>query len=389
LSDGHLTDRGRQMQRLPLSPRLSAILLAADGATEAALTCALLAERQVRTARGGPVATTTNDALSAIEKGLPAHVSKVARLLQTHLGAEPARRMSEADLRRAILAGYPDRVAWRREPGSPRVLLSSGPGATIDSESGVRGGEFIVALDVVAGRPGQAEARVRMAAQIERDWLKPTHSRVEHTLDENSGIVRAVWVDYYDAVILAERPAQLDQIEVERLLVDAWLARPERDDEEQLLRRARFAGLGVTRAELVRRAAHGARALREIEVEQGLSFDDRQRVDRSAPQTLTVPSGREARLEYQVDGSVTASVKLQELFGLADTPRVGPGRVPVLFALLAPNGRPVQLTKDLRSFWERTYPEVRKELRGRYPKHPWPEDPWSATPTARTKKRGV
>ena len=108
-----------------------------------------------------------------------------------------------------------------------------------------------------------------------------------------------------------------------------------------------------------------------------------------APQTIGVPSGREARLEYQADGSVSAAVKLQELFGLADTPRVGPRRDPVLLALLAPNGRPVQMTRDLRSFWERTYPEVRKELRGRYPKHPWPEDPWTATPTARTTRRGV
>jgi ATP-dependent helicase HrpB len=99
-----------------------------------------------------------------------------------------------------------------------------------------------------------------------------------------------------------------------------------------------------------------------------------------------VPSGRAVRLEYGDDG-VTASVKLQELFGLVDTPRIGPRREPVLFALLAPNGRPVQMTRDLRSFWERTYPEVRKELRGRYPRHPWPEDPWNATPTARATPR--
>ena len=83
----------------------------------------------------------------------------------------------------------------------------------------------------------------------------------------------------------------------------------------------------------------------------------------------------------------SASVKLQELFGLADTPRIGPRREPVQLALLAPNGRPVQITRDLRSFWDRTYPEVRKELRGRYPKHPWPEDPWTAPPTARAKRK--
>jgi ATP-dependent helicase HrpB len=93
------------------------------------------------------------------------------------------------------------------------------------------------------------------------------------------------------------------------------------------------------------------------------------------------------RLEYRADGTVSAAVKLQELFGLADTPTVGVRREPVLLSLLAPNGRPVQLTRDLRSFWDRTYPQVRKELRGRYPKHPWPDDPWTAPPTARAKRR--
>jgi ATP-dependent helicase HrpB len=113
----------------------------------------------------------------------------------------------------------------------------------------------------------------------------------------------------------------------------------------------------------------------------------RQDLDRLAPPRLTVPSGRTHALEYQEDGTVVASIKLQELFGLAETPRIGPHGEPVLLALLAPNGRPVQRTRDLRSFWENTYPEVRKELRGRYPRHPWPDDPWTATPTARTKRR--
>jgi ATP-dependent RNA helicase HrpB len=110
-------------------------------------------------------------------------------------------------------------------------------------------------------------------------------------------------------------------------------------------------------------------------------------LDRDAPATLAVPSGRTARLEYNEDGTVSASVKLQELFGLAETPRVGRRKEPVILALLAPNGRPVQITRDLRSFWNNTYPDVRKELRGRYPKHPWPEDPWSATPTRKLKGR--
>jgi ATP-dependent helicase HrpB len=92
-------------------------------------------------------------------------------------------------------------------------------------------------------------------------------------------------------------------------------------------------------------------------------------------------------IEYPGDGRVEVSVKLQELFGLADSPRIGPRQTPVTFHLLAPSGRPVQTTNDLKSFWARTYPEVRKELRGRYPRHPWPEDPWTAPATHRTKRR--
>ena len=122
-------------------------------------------------------------------------------------------------------------------------------------------------------------------------------------------------------------------------------------------------------------------------VEDDLSWEVRQALAKQAPDRLRVPSGREMPIEYQDDGGVSVSVKLQELFGLAETPRLGPGRTPVTFHLLAPSGRPVQTTRDLKSFWERTYPEVRKELRGRYPRHPWPDDPWNATPTHRTKRR--
>ena len=111
-------------------------------------------------------------------------------------------------------------------------------------------------------------------------------------------------------------------------------------------------------------------------------------LDRLAPTHLAVPSGSHIRLAYAVDGSAPVlAVKLQEMFGLADTPTVNEGRTQVLLHLLSPAQRPIQVTQDLRSFWANTYPSVRKELRGRYPKHPWPEDPWNAPPTRRTVKR--
>jgi ATP-dependent helicase HrpB len=393
-SAGRLTDAGHRMQRLPLHPRLSAILLAAGGAREAAVACALLSERHYQSVQSGQRPTTTSDLLSAVERArdLPDHVLGTARALQSLVKRDgPASgSIDESVFRRALFAGYPDRVGRRRESGSPRVLMSSGHGAVVGAESGVRDGEFLIALDVTAGRPGEgAEARIRMTSTVERSWLTPTHTRVDHVFDQDAGVVRAVSRDYYDALVLVERQARADPDEVARLLVDAYLSTPLSDASEQLLRRTRYAGLDIDVRVLAERAARGVRSLGGLDIDRGLTDDERRRLDRMAPLTIGVPSGREARLDYQADGSVTAAVKLQELFGLADTPRVGPRRDPVLLALLAPNGRPVQMTRDLRSFWERTYPEVRKELRGRYPKHPWPEDPWTAQPTARTTRRGV
>src|SRR5262249_5906063 len=172
-----------------------------------------------------------------------------------------------------------------------------------------------------------------------------------------------------------------------QILTDAWLARGPRPDDEQLLRRLRFAGHEADVAAVVRTAAYGVRSLDEVTLRAATTPAALRDLDRDAPESLVVPSGRSARLEYNEDGTVSVSVKLQEMFGLADTPRVGKRKEPVVLALLAPNGRPVQITRDLRSFWNRTYPDVRKELRGRYPRHPWPEDPWSAAPTRKLKGR--
>jgi ATP-dependent helicase HrpB len=404
-----LTAIGEEVQRLPLHPRLACMLVAAHGARQMAQACALLSERHLLPPRH---ATTSSDLLSAIDgwAAVPGHVKRTAdviadfgmRIAGSNAASNaaspsairnPQSAMSDAAFRRAILSGYPDRVAQRREPGSPNVRLASGAGATIAPESGVRDGEFLVALDVhesparhqSAIRSPQS-ALIRVASLVEREWLQPTASDVVHRFDAESGKVRAFAVDRYDALVLAERAVPVDPEIAAGLIADAWLARGPRDADAQLLRRLRFAGKEVDLGSLVRAAAYGARSLDEVKIAGALPPDVARDLDRDAPEAISVPSGRHVGLEYNEDGTVTASVKLQELFGLADTPRVGRRREPVLLALLAPNGRPVQLTRDLRSFWDRTYPEVRKELRGRYPKHPWPEDPWTAPPTARAKR---
>jgi ATP-dependent helicase HrpB len=387
--DGRLTDLGGRIQRIPLHPRLARLLLEAGGSRQAALACALLSERSFIPPR---TATTTSDLLSAVENDrvLPPHVLHAAGALQRTSGIEPSDgSLDERVFRHAVFQAYGDRVARRRRPGSSRVLLSSGHGAILTPESGVHDGEFLIAIDVKAGRRGEgAEARIRMASLLEGEWLVPTHTATTHELDPDTGGVRAFRRTHYGAILLSEQQVAPDAGTAATLLRDAYNARGWSVADEQLARRLRFASVPLEMSTLLDRAIAGRSALDEIDLASHLTREEQQRLDRGAPLRLAVPSGRTHPLEYHADGTISASVKLQELFGLTETPCVGARQEPVLLLLLAPNGRPVQTTRDLRSFWERTYPEVRKELRGRYPKHPWPEDPWSATPTARAKRRG-
>ena len=364
---GRLTDVGRQMQRLPLSPRLARVLLAAHGSFEGCAACARLSE---------PAAADHRQ----VEQNL-------ARAARSVLGDRYRAHISETELRRALLAGYPDRVAKRRDRES--VTLASGHGAVIAKDSGVDEAGWVIALDVTSGRKtGTTQALLRRASPIEPEWLTPTHAETMHELDAATGTVKAREVDWYHALILHEHPIAPDEERRVALLAEAWLARDPDDASRQLLRRLAFAGLDLELPQLVKAAAQSTRKLSDLVLtEEVLPWDARQRLERQAPASLIVPSGRGMKISYGDNDGVSVAVKLQELFGLAETPRIGPAKTPITFHLLAPNGRPVQTTQDLRSFWERTYPEVRKELRGRYPKHPWPDDPWNATPTHRAKPR--
>ena len=370
IADGKLTKIGHEIQRYPLHPRLARLIIAANGDEQAIAIAAALSEG-VRLTRSE---TTDSDAF-AIAESAPLQVVRELKAIVKHRPLPPGEGSGEAagegrgtglnrgkshaphpalratlsrgerGLLKAIFLAYPDRVAQRREARSERLLLASGSGAILARESGVRDGEFLVALEL-SGSGG--EALVRMASIVEREWLTPTRSETTHTFAD--GKVHAVERFFYGAIFLYERPANVDPVEAQRL-IDA-----NRRVDPALERRIAFAGGGKN-------------------------------VDRLAPLTIPLPSGRSARLEYREDGSVFAAVKLQELFGLAETPRIGPRQTPVTFELLAPNGRPVQVTRDLRSFWDNAYQEIRKTMRARYPRHPWPEDPWTATPTHRTTKR--
>ncbi len=389
VSDGKITPLGKSLRRFPMHPRLSRVLLAAGGSAEAVAACTVLAERW---SPPGPATATDSDILAFADRiaEAPHHVRATARQIERQLrelAIEPGTH-DEVALRRAIIEGYPDRVARRRRTDGDRLVLASGHGAVLTPDSGVRRAEFLVALDVQAGSRGPgSEARVRSASAIEREWLTPTRSEVVHTFDIQANVVRALERSYYDKIVLAERDAPVDPEEATRILVDTIVVRGLSPSNEASRRRIKFAGLKIDLRRILSRACAGRTSVPNFDLLDWLPFETRRDLDRLAPTEIAVPSGRKVRLEYREDGEVVASVKLQELFGLAATPNVGPAKTPLTLSLLAPNGRPVQTTRDLASFWNRTYPEVRKELRGRYPKHPWPEDPWSAEPTARIRRR--
>ena len=217
------------------------------------------------------------------------------------------------------------------------------------------------------------EAIVQLASGVERDWLTPTHTERRVWVDD-TGRLRAMRLRRYDSLTLQEQPDAL-QADDCAVLVRAWQDAPRSAAEQQVLARIAFAGIEIDVAEVLASAAADFTRLDQIDIEGALPWDIRQRLLTDAPPRLPLPSGRTAALAYEHGRVVRAAVKLQELFGLAETPRIGPRRDPVVFDLLAPNGRSVQTTQDLRSFWTTTYPEVRRELRARYPRHPWPDDP--------------
>jgi ATP-dependent helicase HrpB len=394
-----VTPLGHQLRRLPIHPRLARVLAAAEGHRDAARVCALLSEGTRTKAEG---ATTSCDLLPWLDRwpqGVPPHVQRIAEQLE-RVGQDvfasteatgrrtstpsPSRRMTDEALQRALLAGYPDRVARRRDGSATRYLLGSGRGAQLGRDSRVIQQPWLVALDVAASQTPGTDAVIHLASAIEPDWLTGAIQTTRHWYHADSDTVKAARVFEWDALVISEHPCAPDPGTRAQMLADEWLRCAMPEHVMQWLHRAAFAGVSIELAAYVIAAAQDATSVATVDPVSVIPWDVQQRLAAHAPETLLLPSGRTTRLDYRADGSVHAAVKLQELFGLADTPRLGPQQVPVVFALLSPGGRPVQTTRDLRNFWTSTYAEVRKELRGRYPRHPWPEDPWTATPTHRT-----
>ena len=350
-------------------------------------------------------------------------LAEIARGVGAGLGerevARPAPDRDDA-LLRALLAAYPDRVARRREPRSPRAVMVGGRGVRLAEESAVLAvldAGLFVALDLDAGAAARTgEALVRLASTIEPEWLPRERLRTTVEVEFDAARERVVaWkrTRYEDLTIAeSEVPATpAVEEEAERVLAAVAAASLDRalplDDPEVAGFLARVRWLAGWRPELHLPAfsagdlarllpalAAGRRSFAELRrapllpvLTGALTWEQRQALDREAPERLEVPSGSRIRLAYEPGRPPVLAARIQELFGLAETPRLAAGRAPVLLHLLAPNGRPQQVTDDLRSFWQTTYPQVRKELQGRYPKHAWPQDPWTALPERRPKRR--
>ncbi len=444
LDEHGITDLGRSLARLPVHPRVARLLMEGwrRGVPErAALAAALLAERDpfTRTLEerrpAAPRHATSSDVLDRVEaleeferrqftgtalgnlnRGAVRQIlrarDQLLRLLNQEMrGKQAVPGDSDEALQRALLAAFPDRVARRREPGSPRGVLMGGRGVRLAPTSGVTEAELFLCVDVDAG---QGEALVRQASAVQRDWLPRDRvtTAVEVAFDPESERVIARRRVRYQDLLLEESTAALPQSdETARVLAAAAAAKVERvlppGDAPAGIYRTRVRCLRAWMPELELPAFDDAE-LRELlpwlctscrsfaelrnadwlqALQSRLTHTQRQAVEREAPERLTVPSGSKLPLRYEEGRPPVLAVRIQEVFGLHDTPRVAAGRVPVLLHLLAPNYRPQQVTDDLASFWATTYSQVRKELRARYPRHAWPEDPWSASPQRRPQRR--
>ncbi|MCD9007678.1 ATP-dependent helicase HrpB [Luteimonas sp. XNQY3] len=439
---GAITRTGRRMLALGTHPRLAAMLLAGADAGERALACDLCALLEARDPlRPTPGAPRSDgvaarwQALAAFRNGrTPADAQRGALAAIDAAATQWRRRLkldtappssAPAHLLGDLLAhAFPDRIGHRHARDAARYTLGNGRMARLFDDSTLRGEPWIVASELrheakdallLRGAPVD-EARLR------RQWPERFIEADETRWDAERRALVGMRVRRFDGIVLDARAnGRVDPAQAAQALSDAvgalglgalpwreglrqWQARvqavrawmPELglpDLSDATLLATRDVWLRPAFAGLTRLDALDADTLAGA-LQSGVDWSLRQQLDRMAPVRITVPSGMARAIDYAIEADGTPvppvlAVKLQELFGLAKTPTIADGRVPLTIHLLSPAGRPLQVTRDLAGFWERTYPEVRKEMKGRYPKHPWPEDPWNAPATHRAKPRGT
>ena len=424
-----LTERGRSVLDLPLHPRFGVFVSVARdlGAGAPAVEAAALAQgRDVVRDRAAFARRTDvgdlwarrrvgfgdEDAGAELDRSAVAEARRTAEQLKRELGVD-GRPEGDLDavLQTALLAGFPDRLG-RWDP-SGRVALAAGGWAVLDRDSVVRpdaANPWLVAVELAGADAGRTP-RIRSASEVSQSALATLPLRVETEVRFDSKEERVVAVEStrFRGMELSSRPVPWDGLDPAPALAQAARrnldrALPWTPELERWVLRWRFvadhlpeAGLSPppddVRLELVDEAVLGATRFAELRNVDLVALlrarlgSAAARVDQGAPDAWPIPSGRRVRLRYVPEGPPVLSAPLQELFGLTETPRVAGGRVALRVEVLAPNRRPVQITQDLESFWRRTYREVRKDLRSRYPKHAWPEDPADGVPQIRPRRR--
>ncbi|HTV80045.1 MAG TPA: ATP-dependent helicase HrpB [Steroidobacteraceae bacterium] len=434
---GRITAHGREMARLPLHPRLAHMLIAAralDAVPLAAELAALLSERDLLRAAGGAGDADVRSRLSVLQgEEAPAGVDRgaLARLrrsardlarLAGGAGAEKSSGRAQSGLAGVLLAfAYPDRIGRRRAGADNRFVLANGRGAQFAQPQSLSQREFIVAIDA---DDRDRDARITLAAPLSRADLEEYFSsqlrRTEEVhWDEREQGVLAREVTRLFELTIDERPLRDVSPEATAAAMLEGVTRlglaalPWDEDSRDLQARMEFVraqapaaltsgwppvddeSLSATREAWLlpwlggmTRAQHLAR-LSMTQILMGrLTHEQQLRLAQLAPSHFVAPTGSRIRIDYRDELAPVVAVRLQELFGVLASPRLAAGRVPVTFKLLSPAQRPVQITRDLASFWQGSYADVRKDLRGRYPRHYWPDDPAIAEPTRRAKPRG-
>ncbi len=423
---GRITADGREAMRLPVHPRLGRMLCEAvrrDCAAAAAEIAALIQEREPWRGRGADLATWWEAFAAAERGGFRRHECQA---LGIDVGAARSAARTRERLRKilragpgtedamavgcAVIAGFPDRVV--RCKGDGKGQLASGRGVVADDPAFADVG-LLVALRVDDGRGGKSRSVLRLGLVVERDWLEevyPDGLRVVHTAELTSGgqAVAITRTMFFDLVLEEQRGGRADAAAIETMLADAVRSDPFRHlGDQRTLRRflarlewlrrampsAELPAIGTEEVgEAAAQLAPGKRNLRDFRdapvldlLRSTLTRTQQELVRREAPDKVTLASGRELRVDYDPEPHIAA--RLQEFFGTPETPRLAGGAVPLQLQLLAPNGRPVQITSDLASFWQTIYPRVQSELRNRYPKHAWPDDPLRAKPDRPGRRR--
>ncbi|WP_263056317.1 ATP-dependent helicase HrpB [Pantoea agglomerans] len=409
-NNGLLNTLGRSMAQLGCDPRLAAILCAAGDEPDAVASAALLVAILEDPPRSG--SADLRDALHRPQAQWQRRAQQWQQRLKIRGG-----RIDEDRFAGLLAVGFGDRLARRRDQ-SGRYQLANGLGARLDEQDGLTRNEWLIAPALLQGS-ATPDARMLLALPVDIETLcqqQPAliERRTEVEWDEEKGTLRAFRREQIGALILKTQPMARPEPEVLHAAMLRWIAEKGLSvlgwtpEAEQLRLRIQCAARWLpeeswpatddeTLLESLPQwllpqmsAVRDLRSLQAVNLTTALlhllTWSQRQRLDTVLPTHYTVPTGSRLPIRYDAEKPPALAVRIQEMFGEAQNPTVAEGRIPLVLELLSPAQRPLQITRDLAAFWRGAWPEVRKEMKGRYPKHPWPEDPATALPTRRTKK---